>query len=205
MSQTLGKPNLSNPKLKRPLMAVIVAGFVMTSAYFISAQEDTRPDRSDRQQRGRGQRGEGGRGQFNLAEMVERQTQRAIEGLNLSNEESTVLTPKIKAIIQQRMRQRQEFRSIAEALRTGIDGDDDTQIKSALESLKAKRVEQRTTFEALEKELVELLTLRQEAQLTMAGVVNSDGGFGGFGGRRNRFGGGDGRRGDRQNRPRGNQ
>ena len=205
MSQTLRKPNLSNPKLKRPLMAVIVAGFVMTSAYFISAQEDTRPDRSDRQQRGRGQRGEGGRGQFNLAQMVERQTQRAIEGLNLSDEESKVLTPKIKAIIQQQMRHRQELRSIAEALRTGIDGDDDTQIKSALESLKAKRVEQRTTSEALEKELVELLTLRQEALLTMSGVVNSDGAFGRLGGRRNRFGGGDGRRGDRPNRPRGNQ
>ncbi len=205
MSLTLRKPNLSSSKLNRPLIAVFVIGFVLTSAYLISAQEDTRPERSTRQQRDRGERGEGGRGQFNLAQMVERQTQRAIEALNLSDEETAVLVPKIKAITQQRMQQRQELRPFAEALRTAVDGEDDVQIKSALETLKAKRGEQKTTSEALEKELVELLTLRQEAQLTIAGVVNSDGGFGGFGGRRGRFGSGDRRRGDRPNRPRGNQ
>ncbi len=205
MSLTLRKPNLSSSKLNRPLIAVFVIGFVLTSAYLISAQEDTRPERSTRQQRDRGERGEGGRGQFNLAQMVERQTQRAIEALNLSDEETAVLVPKIKAITQQRMQQRQELRTFAEALRTAVDGEDDVQIKSALETLKAKRGEQKTTSETLEKELVELLTLRQEAQLTIAGVVNSDGGFGGFGGRRGRFGGGDRRRGDRPNRPRGNQ
>jgi len=44
----------------------------------------------------------------------------------------------------------------------------------------------------MEKDLVELLTLNQEAQLTVSGVVNSDGGFGGgggFGGRGGRPGG----------------
>lgn len=202
---TLRKPNPSNPKLNRSFVGVLTIGLVLISAYFISAQEDTRPDRSSREQRGRGERGERGRGQFNVAEAVERQTQRAIENLNLSDEEGAVLVPKIKAIAQHRLEQRQTLRPLTQALCTSVDGEDKAAIKSALDALKAQRDKQKTRAEALEKELVELLTLRQEAQLTIAGIVNSDGGAGGFGGRRGRLGGGDGRRGDRPDRPRGNQ
>ena len=201
----LQKPNPSNPKLNRSFVGILTIGLVLISAYFISAQEDTRPDRSSREQRGRGERGERGRGQFNVAEMVERQTQRAIENLNLSDEEGAVLVPKIKAIAQHRLEQRQTLRPLTQALRISVDGEDKAEIKSALDSLKAQQNKQKTKAEALEKELVELLTLRQEAQLTIAGIVNSDGGAGGFGGRRGRLGGGDGRRGDRPDRPRGNQ
>lgn len=201
---TLQKPNPSNPKLNRSFVGILTIGLVLISAYFISAQEDTRPDRSSREQRGRGERGERGRGQFNVAEMVERQTQRAIENLNLSDEEGAVLVPKIKAIAQHRLEQRQTLRPLTQTLRTSVDGEDKAEIKSALDALKAQRDKQKTKAEALEKELVELLTLRQEAQLTIAGIVNSDGGAGGFGGRRGRLGGGDGRRGDRPDRPRGN-
>ena len=204
MFLTLRKPNLSSPKLNRPLMAIFVIGLVLSSAYFISAQEDTRPDRSSRQQRERGERGERGRGQFNIAEMVERQTERAIENLNLSDEETTILVPRIKAIAQHRLQQRQELRPFTQALRTSVDGGDRAQIKAALKSFKAHQAAQKEKTEALEKELVELLTVRQEAQLTIAGIVNNDSGFGGFGGRRGRIGGGDGRRGDRPDRPRGN-
>ena len=204
MFLTLRKPNLSSPKLNRPLIAIFVIGLVLSSAYFISAQEDTRPDRSSRQQRERGERGERGRGQFNIAEMVERQTERAIENLNLSDEETTILVPRIKAIAQHRLQQRQELRPFTQALRTSVDGGDRAQIKAALKSFKAHQAAQKEKTEALEKELVELLTVRQEARLTIAGIVNSDSGFSGFGGRRGRIGGGDGRRGDRPDRPRGN-
>ena len=202
---TVQKPNPSNPKLNRSFVGILTIGLVLISAYFISAQEDTRPDRSSREQRGRGERGDRGRGQFNIAEIVERQTQRAIENLNLSDEEGAVLVPKIKAIAQHRLEQRQTLRPLTQTLRTSVDGEDKAAIKSALDALKAQQNKQKTKAEALEKELVELLTLRQEAQLTIAGIVNSDGGAGGFGGRRGRLGGGDGRRGDRPDRPRGNQ
>lgn len=202
---TLQKPNPSSRKLNRSFVGIFTIGLVLASAYFISAQEDTRPDRSSREQRGRGERGERGRGQFNIAEIVERQTQRAIENLNLSDEEGAVLVPKIKAIAQHRLEQRQTLRPLTQTLRTSVDGEDKAEIKSALDALKAQQNKQKTKAEALEKELVELLTLRQEAQLTIAGIVNSDGGAGGFGGRRGRLGGGDGRRGDRPDRPRGNQ
>ena len=205
MFLTLRKPNLSSPKLNRLLVAIFVIGFVLSSAYFISAQEDTRPDRSSRQQQERGERGEGRRGQFDPAQMAERQTERSIENLNLSDEEAAILVPKIKAIAQHRLQQRQELRPFAQALRTSVDGGDKAQIKAALKTFKAQQAAQKEKAEALEKDLVELLTVRQEAQLTIAGIVNSDGGFGGFGGRRGRTGGGDGRRGDRPDRPQGNQ
>lgn len=204
MFLTLRKPNLSSPKLNRLFIAIFVIGFVLSSAYFISAQEDTRPDRSSRQQQERGQRGERGRRQFSPAQMAERQTERAIEALNLSDEEATILVPKIKAIAQHRLQQRQELRPFAQALRTSVDSGDNKQIKSALKTFKAQQAAQKSTAETLEKELVELLTVRQEAQLTIAGVVNSEGGFGGFGGRRGRLGGGEGRRGNRPDRPQGN-
>ena len=191
MFSTLRKPNLSNPKLNRPLIAISVIGFILTSAYFISAQEDTRPDRSGLQQGERGQRSEGGRGQFDPAQMAD--------------EETSILVPKIKAIAQHRLQQRQELRPFAQVLRTSVDGEDNAQIKAALKTFKAQQAAQNTTAKALEKELVELLTVRQEAQLTIAGIVNSDGGFGGFGGRRGRVGGGEGRRGNRPDRPQGNQ
>ena len=60
MFLTLRKPNPSNPKSNRLFIAIFVIGLILTSAYFISAQEDTRPDRSNLQQQGRGQRGEDG-------------------------------------------------------------------------------------------------------------------------------------------------
>ena len=200
----LQKPNLSGPKLNRSLVAIFIIGLVLSSAYFISAQEDTRPDRSDLQQQRRGERGEGRRGQFDPAQMAERQTQRAIEGLNLSDEEAAILVPKIKTIALHRLQQRQELRPFTQTLRTSVDGEDNTQIKAALKSFKAHQAAQKEKAEALEKDLVELLTVRQEAQLTIAGIVNNDSGFGGFGGRRGRLGDGEGRRGNRPDRPRGN-
>ena len=200
----LQKPNLSSPKLNRSLVAIFIIGFVLSSAYFISAQEDTRPDRSSRQQQERRERGERGRGQFDPAQMAERQTQRAIEGLNLSDEEATILVPKIKTIAQHRLQQRQELRPFTQALRTSVDSGDNTQIKTALKSFKAHQAAQKEKAEALEKDLVELLTVRQEAQLTIAGIVNNDSGFGGFGGRRGRLGDGERRRGNRPDRPQGN-
>lgn len=201
---TLQKPNPSSRKLNRSFVGIFTIGLVLASAYFISAQEDTRPDRSSREQRARGERGERGRGQFNVAEMVERQAQRAIEDLNLSDEEATILVPKIKAIAQHRLQQRQELRPFAQTLRTSVDGGDNAQIKAALKTFKAQQAAQKQKAAALEKDLIELLTVRQEAQLTIASIVNNDSGFGGFGNRRGRVGGGEGRRGNRPDRPQGN-
>ena len=200
MFRILKKMNLSRQEMTRPLTLIFIVGFVFTSAYYISAQEDTRPDRSNRGEQGRGNRGGEQRGQFNLEEMVERQTQRAIEELNLSEDEKTVLVPRVKAITEHQIGRRRDLRPLVEALRTAVDSGDNAKIKSALDALKAKQSQQKTKSDSLQAGVVELLTVRQEAQLTIAGIVNNSGGFGGFGGRRGRTGGGDGRRGDRTRR-----
>ena len=200
MFRILKKMNLSRQEMTRPLTLIFIVGFVFTSAYYISAQEDTRPDPSNRGEQGRGNRGGEQRGQFNLEEMVERQTQRAIEELNLSEDEKTVLVPRVKAITEHQIGRRRDLRPLVEALRTAVDSGDNAQIKPELDALKAKQSQQKTKSDSLQAGVVELLTVRQEAQLTIAGIVNNSGGFGGFGGRRGRTGGGDGRRGDRTRR-----
>ena len=200
MFRILKKMNLSRQEMTRPLTLIFIVGFVLTSAYYISAQEDTRPDRSNRGEQGRGNRGGERRGEFNLEEMVERQTQRTIEELNLSEDEKTVLVPRVKAITEHQIGRRRDLRPLVEALRTAVDSGDNAKIKSALDALKAKQSQQKTKSDSLQAGVVELLTVRQEAQLTIAGIVNNSGRFGGFGGRRGRTGGGDGRRGDRTRR-----
>ena len=160
-------------KLNRLLVFVLVVGLVLTAAYVISAQQ------------GGGARGQGGqqRRQFDPEQMMDRRIQNIMEELNLPEEEAAVLKPRIESLLRMRMDQSREIGESIEALRQAIDAKDAGQIKAKLDEVKAKRKEHREKTETLEKELVELLTLEQEAQLTVSGVVNSDGfGFprGGF-------------------------
>ena len=174
----------------RLLAFVLIVGLVLTTVYFISAQQDTR------RQRPRGQ--QEGRRQFNPEAMMKRRLERVMEQLKLSEEETSVLKPKIEGSMQTRTKQSTEMRTLTSDLRKALDAKDDAQIKAKLDAVKAKRKEHKAQAEKLEKELVELLTVTQEAQLTISGIVNSDGSgafFGGFGGRGMR--GGEGRRGAR--------
>ena len=117
MSFTLAKFNQLRRKLTHPLTLLLTIGFTFTGAYYISAQEDTRPDRASRGDLGRGDRGGGRRGQLDLERMIERQIVRAIEALNLSEDEKTVLVPRIKAIVEHQVGRRRELRPLMEALR----------------------------------------------------------------------------------------
>lgn len=160
-------------KLNRPLAFMLAVGLVLMAAYVISAQQ------------GGGARGQGGqqRRQFDPEQMMDRRIQNIMEELNLPEEEAAVLKPRIESLLRTRMDQSREIGESIEALRQAIDAKDAGQIKAKLDEVKAKRKEHREKTETLEKELVELLTLEQEAQLTVSGVVNSDGfGFprGGF-------------------------
>lgn len=180
--------------LNRLLAFVFIVGLLLTTAYFISAQqEDSRRQRPGQRE---------GRRQFDPEAMMKQRVDRIVQQLNLSEEESTILKPKIEGILQTRTQQSTEMRTLIRDLRGTIDSNNDTQIKAKLDAVKAKRKEHKAQAEKLEKELVELLTVTQEAQLTIAGIANSDGFgfFGGFGGQ-NRSGmrGGEGRGGTRSN------
>jgi len=156
------------------LAFVLVVGLLLTVAHIMSAQQQGgRPGPADQQQRR----------QFDPEEMMNRMMERIMEQLNLSEEETAVLKPMIEGILRTRFEQNREMQELIDALQEAIDAKDNDQIKSKLDEVKAKRKEHKAKTEALEKELVELLTLGQEAQLTVSGVVNSDGsGFprGGF-------------------------
>jgi len=189
-------------RLNQLLAFVLIVGLVLTTAYIISAQQD-----DGRRQRPRGQRE--GRRQMDPEAMMRRMVERVMEPLKLSEEETAVLKPKIEGIVQTRTKQSTEMGTLISNLQKAVEAKDDApegaersfQIKEKLGVVKAKRKEHKAQSEKLEKELVELLTVKQEAQLTIARLVNSDGSgrFGGFGGR-NRPGmrrGGGGQRGGR--------
>jgi Spy/CpxP family protein refolding chaperone len=131
------------------------------------------------------------RPQMDPEQMMQRMMERIMERLNLSADESAVLKPMIEGIMQTRQEQASEMRELTDALQKAVDDKDSERIKAKLTDIKAKRKSHREKNDSQEKELIELLTVEQEAQLTLAGVVNSGGGFGfggfrGFGGTRQR-------------------
>jgi len=165
---------MNRPKFNRLLKFVLVVGLVLTTAYIISAQQDEGRERF-RQRR-----------QMDPEEMIPRMVERMMEELNLSDEATDLLKPKIEGIVQTRMNQSREMPELIEALRKAIESNDDVQIKEKLDFVKTKRKEYETKKETMERELIELLTVEQEVQLTISGIVNNDGTgfFGDFGGRR---------------------
>jgi hypothetical protein len=83
-----------------------------------------------------------------------------------------------------RINQSRVMRDLIDALQKAIEAKNDMQIQTKLTEVKTTRKEHKAKVEKLEQELIELLTLNQEAQLTVSGVVNSDGTGGFFGGSR---------------------
>ena len=76
-------------KFNRLLAFVLVVGLVLTTAYFISAQQDTRRQRPQRE----------GRRQMDPAEMMKRRVERVMEQLKLPDDEAAVLKPEIEGIM----------------------------------------------------------------------------------------------------------
>ncbi len=141
----------------------------MTGSILFAQQESNRQERRDRQPQ---MQGPGP--QMTPEQMMERRMQQIIERLKLSNEETAVLKPKIEALMNLRMEQGREMRELISNLQKAIDAKDTNQMKASLNAIKAKREEQRKKLENAESEITELLTIEQEANLTILGVINSD-------------------------------
>lgn len=157
-------------RLNQILTCLVIISFFLLSTNMLIAQQQQ--ERRDRQPRMQGP-------QMNLEQIMERRMQQIIERLKLSNEESAILKPKIEALMSLRMEQGREMRDLISNLQKAIDAKDTNQMKASLNAIKAKREEQRRKLEQAENEITELLTIEQEANLTILGVINSDG----FGGR----------------------
>lgn len=180
------------------LALVFILSLVMTSI-IISQQPDQPPNQP--QDRNRMRQGGTQDRQFDPATMLKQRVDRTMEQLKLPEDEASVLRPMIEKILQTRMDQSQEIRDLTNSLREAVNAKDTEKIKSSLTNIKAKREANRIKIEAMEKELLEFLTLEQEANLTLSGIVNSDGMGGFFGG----FGGPGGPGQDRGNRPGGDR
>ena len=162
-------------KLNYLLVFVLVVGLVLTSVHIISAQME-----QDRRQRGTGQQRQ--RRQMDPEEIMNRMLERTMGQLSLSEEETAVLQPMIKGLLEERMNRSTERRELVSALREAIDAKNSEQVQAKLKEIKDSRKKHKEKTDKMEKELVELLTVVQEAQLTVSGVVNSDGSGFQFGG-----------------------
>jgi hypothetical protein len=154
-------------KLNRLLVSVLVVGLVLTAAHVISAQQ-----RGGMQRPGR-QPGQGR--QFDPEQMISRRMENIMQELSLPDEEASVLKPRIEKLLRTRMDQSREMGQLIEALQQAIDAKDDGQVKAKLAEVKAKRKEQKAQVDAMEEELLGLLSLKAEALLTVQGIVNGDG------------------------------
>jgi len=160
-------------KLNHLLAFVLVVGLVLTTAYLISAQQEG----------GRRQRpGQFQRRQMVPEAMMQRRVEQVMGQLNLSDDEVAVLKPKIETFLLSRLMQMREMQDMIADLQKAIRSEDDARIEEKLEFVKAKRKEHEQKAKTLEDELRVLLTLKQEAILTVSGIVNG-GSSGSFFGR----------------------
>ena len=152
----------------------------------------------DNNNQGRG-RGGFGRGNFDPAQMQERMLERTTTDLKMTNQEAKIIVPKIRAILIYRFSSGQDLQPLYQDLADLVNAEkpNEKAILQQLNKIKAKESEIKKKSEAMEEELKKILSVEQEAQLTLRRVVNSSTGFfgGGFGGGRGGFGGRGGGRG----------
>lgn len=153
------------------IIFIVAVGLMLAISCIISAQQQQRGTRGQSNQRG-------GR-QIDPETIVQQRVDRTLNQLNLSEVEKGVLKPKIEGILRTRQEQNLEMRGLTDELQKALNAKDDEQIKSRLEEVKAKRKEHKAKIELLENELIDLLTVEQEAWLTVLGIING-GDFGGF-------------------------
>jgi hypothetical protein len=123
-----------------------------------------------------------------MAQMAARRIQTIMERLKLSDSdpESVVIKQQIEALTKLRTEQGQKSRTQMDALQKALDAKpiSKTDLSKALKEYKKARAEQKADYEKAETEFLGILTAEQEANLTLMGIVNGDGGgammFGGF-------------------------
>lgn len=177
MSILSHKPKLSKLALNRSIALLVAITFVLAGNcfFFTHAEAENDDSESEKWEQEKAEKME--KAKFKAEEMVERRTKRVIARLNLSDEEADGLAPKVKAVIEHRMMRAKALGPMLKNLKKTMVAGDDATVASALEEFKNKRSALQTEIEALEASLLEGLTPRQEALLTLSGVVGKRGGF----------------------------
>lgn len=131
-------------------------------------------------------------GGFNPEQMQARMLERSTTNLKLTAEETKVIMPKIQAIISYRTSMMQELQPLRTDLQDLMSSGkaSDKAIKQQLDKIKTKAAEIKKKTDAMENDLKAVLTVQQEAQLTLNGVITNGMAMGFGGGRGPGFGGG---------------
>ena len=174
-----------NTFIKSLSLLVVTAVFASVTVD-ISAQERDR-DR-DRGNRERGERGN--RGNFDRSQIMERIMERYRENLGISVAEWKVVQPKVQAVMDNRISGASGMMSMFGGSRRGRDSstektptselrdllekDDASKgdIKAKLAAYRADRKAREAKLKKAQEDLRQLLTLKQEAQAVLSGLLN---------------------------------
>ena len=177
MSILSQKPRLPRLTLNRSIGLLVAITFVLTGGYLLAAQKHPERGKSGHEKWEQHKAEKMEKVKLKVEELLERKTKRIIGRLNLSDEEAEGTAPKVRAVLQHRMEQRKALGPMMKSLKKTLVAGEDAEVQSALEELKAKQSALETELEALETSLLEGLTARQEALLTLSGVVGKRGNY----------------------------
>lgn len=177
MSILSHKPKLSKLALNRSIALLVAITVVLAgSCFFLAhAEAETEDSESEKMEQEKAEKME--MAKLKAAKRIEWKTKKILASLNLSDEKAESLAPKIEAVLQHRMMRAKALGPMLKDLKKTMVAGDDATVASALEEFKNKRSALDTEIEALEASLLEGLTPRQEALLTLSGVVGERGGF----------------------------
>ena len=177
MSILSHKPNLSKFSLHRSIAILAAITFVLAgSCFFIAhAKAENKESKSEMWEQEKAEKME--MAKLKAAKRIASKAKKIVAHLNLSDEEAESLAPKVEAVMQHRMMRAKALGPMLKDLKKILVAGDDAAVASALEAYKTKRSALETEFEALEASLLEGLTPRQEALLTLSGAVGKRGGL----------------------------
>ena len=174
--------------LIKSLSLLVVTAVFAGVTVDISAQERDR--NRDRGNRERGERGQ--RGQWDRSQIMERIMDRYRENLGFSVAEWKVVQPKVQAVMDNRISSASGMMSMFGGSRRGRGGDSSTEktptselrdllekdapskgeIKAKLAAYRADRKAREAKLKKAQEDLRQLLTLKQEAQAVLSGLLN---------------------------------
>ena len=176
--------------LIKSLSLLVVTGVFASVTVDVSAQErDRNRDRENRERGDRGGRG-GDRGGFDRSQFMERIMDRYRENLGFSVAEWKVVQPKVQAVMDNRISGASGMMSMFGGSRRGRDSSTEKtptselrdllekedaskgDIKAKLAAYRADRKAREAKLKKAQEDLRQLLTIKQEAQAVLSGLLN---------------------------------
>ena len=177
MSILTHKPKLSKLAVNRSIALLLAIAFALAGSCLVIAHAETEKDDSKSEMWKQEKAEKMEMAKHKAAKRIERKTKKIVAHLNLSDEEAASLAPKVEAVLKHRMMRAKVLGPMLKDLKKTMVAGDDAEVQSALDEFKSKRSALKTELEALEASLLEGLTPRQEALLTLSGAVGKRGGY----------------------------